>query len=814
MRQRRGLSTVVGGVFFLIVIITAASYLTYSMNLFENFSETVFAVEQERENRKKESFDISRLTIENNKINLDIHNSGDIPVHLTRIWIENVTGVDEVYRFNLNTTIATGSTGQNVLQNLNFTALQTQSYSAKLVTDRGTTKEFSINASTEPLHLQLFTLPEEIPTNFVSTVLLSVTNNSTQNTIYTNVQPILNVVPIGGEATFEGTTPQPHPVLEKGNTVIFEWPYRISGDKGDKVRFEASILNGVPGNIVTKDVVIKVVEFAEESGSALQSKLLTSESAPDDQLFFHEENFDSLDGQQMWASGPEDNIGQIIDFENSTALFYTNSDGNVTVNIPNGTWNGHIRYLSSPMPDSLMHNGTESETMSYHFEEDLDNPLDSTTTTTMTLGTGTNRPVWNSTGHQGAGAYEFFGNDFASIPIVDGNKIADSPATTSAWFNAHSTGPNSTQTIYFSDSNNGQKSYQIFLNSIGDLVFQIDSGSVVETCTSSGDYRDDSWHHFVAIMPGDDDCTLYVDGSFIQSNTNPSPSNLVVDGFAYVGASDGSGSNGFNGMIDDLIHWDTYALDETTQEVTDLFNTNYGTGAHLMNYDIKIVDEFGGDLGLANKTITQTVNFPIPYFSDFGEYSNPLSDIWGQFNLTAITNDTRVIGPSERLMMNITMSPKTLGNLNLKMIIDDTDVVSGLGNSFLQIPSPDVGLPGYGTYDNSGIGTISVFNPGPTDVWITYESRVVFEDEITGTPYASFIISADSNAVNNDQDSPIIEASTTSILEFDIPRAQPGNVSSQLIPEGRYKMFVFLDGYDSAGQVFFQTTPIGIVRVI
>ncbi|MDX1372630.1 MAG: hypothetical protein R3321_09165, partial [Nitrososphaeraceae archaeon] len=213
MKQRRGLSTVIGGVFFLIVIITAASYLTYSMNLFENFSETVFAVEQERENRKKESFDISRLTIENNKINLDIHNSGDIPVHLTRIWLENMTGIDEVYRFNLNTTIATGSTEQDVLQNLNFTALQTQSYLAKLVTDRGTSKEFSINASTEPLHLQLFVLPEEIPTNFVSTVLLSVTNNSTQNAIYTNVTPILSVVPIGAEATLEGIFPQPHPVL-------------------------------------------------------------------------------------------------------------------------------------------------------------------------------------------------------------------------------------------------------------------------------------------------------------------------------------------------------------------------------------------------------------------------------------------------------------------------------------------------------------------------------------------------------------------------------------------------------------------------
>ena len=80
MKKRRGLSTVVGGVFFLIAIITAASYLTSSMNLFEDFSENVIAAEQERENRKKESFDISRLTIVNDKINLDVYNSGDIPI--------------------------------------------------------------------------------------------------------------------------------------------------------------------------------------------------------------------------------------------------------------------------------------------------------------------------------------------------------------------------------------------------------------------------------------------------------------------------------------------------------------------------------------------------------------------------------------------------------------------------------------------------------------------------------------------------------------------------------------------------------------
>jgi len=512
MKQRRALTTVVGGVFFLIVIITAASYLTYSMNLFENFSENVFAVGQERENRKKESFDISKLTIENNKINLDIHNSGDIPISFTRLWVENVTGVDQVYKFDLNNTISTGNTIEDILKDVPFTALETQSYKMKLVTDRGTTKEFSVNASTEPLHLQLFALPEEVPTNFISTILLSVTNNSTENTIYTNIQPLLNVISLGALAELEGLTPDPHPVLEKGNTVIFEWTYRISGEDGDKVRFEASILNGVPGNTVTENVEVQKIETAEQSTTSLSSSIITSGLIPPNVLKFHKETIDALGERQMWSSAPEDDLEEIIDFSLTNAVFYTNTDSNVTINIPDGKWNATLRYISSPMPESLMHTGSDSETMSYHFESDLDSPLDSTGNTIMTLGTSPNRPQWNGTGHHGAGAFEFSGNQFASIDINDNNDIEDSTASTSGWFYAYSSGPGSNQMIYFGDTNNGQKSYQIFLNQNGYLVFQLDTGSTIATCTSTVNYKDDSWHHFVAIMPGDNDCDLYVDG--------------------------------------------------------------------------------------------------------------------------------------------------------------------------------------------------------------------------------------------------------------------------------------------------------------
>ena len=319
----------------------------------------------------------------------------------------------------------------------------------------------------------------------------------------------------------------------------------------------------------------------------------------------------------------------------------------------------------------------------------------------------------------------------------------------------------------------------------------------------------------MAIFPDGNDCELYVDGLLRDSDTNGGSNNLTLTGDIYVGASDASGTDGFNGLIDDIIHWDDYALDESIeQEVTDLFNTNYGDSGHLLDFDIRIVDSLGNDLGLSNKTISQTLSFPMPYASDLGEYTAPNNDIWGQFNFTAITTEDRVVEPDERLMINMTYAPKSMGNLNMKMVIDDLDVVSGLGSSFLQTPFPDRSFPGYAIYDNSVGGEISIFNSSPRDNWIKYQSRVVFEDELTGAPYGSFIEGSGSESLGPYQDSPVIPSGTSGTFDFDKPRSQPGNGSSDLIPEGRYRMFVLLDGYDSNGQIFLQTSFVGLVRVI
>ncbi|MHA7733890.1 LamG-like jellyroll fold domain-containing protein [Nitrosopumilus sp. S6] len=817
MKERRALSTVVGGVFFLIVIMTAASYLTYSMGLFDTFSQTVFVIDQEREDRQKETFEISNILIENKKFNLTVENTGELPIKLSRLWVENTTGTDQVYKYDLDYVVSTGSTITNIGQNLGLTALDSQTYKMKLVTDRGSTKEFLVNSANESLLLQLFALPEEVPTDFKTTLLLSVTNNATKNIILTNLQPTLNAVSLGATAVLEGSIPEPHPVLEPGNTAFFEWHYRLTGEDGQKVRFDASLENGIPGNIVSKEVEIQKISFAEQSTNALQSSLLSpGSSIGKDILIFHTETLDALDGRQMWSSLPEDNLGEVIDLRQSNAVFYTNYDGNVTVNIPDGNWNSTLRYISSPVPDSLMHTGSDSETMAYHFESDVDSPLDATGNTIMSLGIGINRPIWNGTGHQGAGAFQFSGQQYASITVTSDNNIQDSPSTTSGWFKASSAGPVSNQVIYYGDNTGGTKYYKLFLNQNGHFVFQIDTGSTTTTCTSTSFYKDDLWHHFVAVMPDDNDCILYIDGILRDSQSFSGNSSISLQGNIYIGASNQIGLEGFVGSIDDIIHWNDYALveDLLEQEVTDLFNTNYGTSAHLLDFDIRIVDQLGNNLGVSNKTVTQSFSYPMKYMSDFGEYNNPISDIWGQFNFTSYVSENKIIDQNERLKFNMTMTVKPLGHLDMKMIIDDSDVVSGLGNSFLQTPNPSISYPGFFTYDNSERGSLNIFNPSADGHFIKYQSRVIFEDELTGIPYASFIDNTGSTSINPNQDSPIMPSNQTSTFEFEKPRSQPGNTSSDLIPEGRYNLYVFLDGYDQKGQIFLQTTKIGVVRVI
>jgi len=267
VKSGRGLSTIVGIVFFIIVFTGVASYVTYSMNHLDRFGDTIIERSQEDRNRDREQFEISSVSRDNNKFNITIQNTGELPINITRLWIQNKTDPSwGTSKFDVNKNVSPGQTLTKIGQDLPLTALTTQGYDIRLTTERGNAKEFLVNsASQEAVYLQLFALPDEIPTGHTTTLLFAVTNNMSNNAMLTNLKPQLDIPPPppGASAIFvSGPEPTEYPLLEKGDTAYFQWVYRITGNDGQQVTFEASLENGYLANSVSKVVTINIEGIA------------------------------------------------------------------------------------------------------------------------------------------------------------------------------------------------------------------------------------------------------------------------------------------------------------------------------------------------------------------------------------------------------------------------------------------------------------------------------------------------------------------------------------------------------------------------
>ena len=264
LKNRKGLSSVIGSIFFIIVFTSAATYVVYSMNQIDKIGQTIITKCQDDRNRDHEAFEITSVTRDNNKFNITVQNTGQLPLNITRLWIQNKTDPTwSTTKFSINQAVSPGQTLTKVGQNLKLAALPTQAYDISLVTDRGNTKEFLVNsASQKPIILQLFVLPEKVPTGFVTTLLFAVTNNMSNNGVLTNLAPNLSVViPQGASATrLSGPEPTIYPLLTKGDTAYFKWAYTVTGNSGQGINFTASLQNGYLGNFVSRNVTINAIQ--------------------------------------------------------------------------------------------------------------------------------------------------------------------------------------------------------------------------------------------------------------------------------------------------------------------------------------------------------------------------------------------------------------------------------------------------------------------------------------------------------------------------------------------------------------------------
>lgn len=804
MNKRRGLSSVIGMVFLVIVLSSAIGYFTYGVNLIENLQEEIIVKTVEMQDKTRENFEITNARIDQGKFNFTIHNTGELPINFTRIWVNNVTDSTwPLQNFSVNKIATPKTTLSNIGQELDLYALESEAYSIKLVTQRGVGKEFSLNSpNQEILDLKLIALPETVPDGFRTTLLLTVTNNMTTSNTLLNVKPIMSTPQTTGSATYtliSDVNPIQKSTLDKGDSAYFTWTYEISGKLDDTVTFTTNLQNGLPQNIASTTVTVNDVLLAQQSETSLTSNEITPIQNKD-LLIFHQETDTTPNSEYQMYSEDPDSGGLTISVETDDPDFITNTG--TAVNIPAGNWNASLTYFSAPYPDSLMDN-IDGNLMKLHFEGNVD-PEDSTGETNgHVLGSGNERPTYEmSGGPHGSGAFRFDGGDYIELDNESENNIGSYPDSTALWFKADD-GTNDNQVLYRVNANSNSDYYEIGIDIDDDVyfTFRTSSSGTPTTCESSGfDYENGKWQHVVTVRPATHSCQLFINATSVDISSVGTGGSQVNTDENFVGAEDSNPNDGFVGVIDDLLHWDNYEISST--EITDLYNTNYGNATHLVTMYLNRTDS----LGVVQENIATDFSYPLKFLD--GKANGGFLD---SFNYTLTTTDWSNFTDSERLVYDM----EFVSGLDMDMRIDDIALVGNPDNSYIQHPSSEESFQSFITVVADQTKTLNVYNGGPNTIWITFDgTRLTFDDVSSSNTYAAIILQGNSTDINSNQDSIALPVGSILELTFSTAKNPPATTGSvgQISP-GSYKMKMHLSGYDIDGKGLTRSIDFGTVTV-
>ncbi len=276
-KQRKGLSTVVAGVFMIIVMSSAIGVTAWTMQQQDRVTDEILAKTGEKLSRLNEVLKISEVGIANNKLNITLSNDGGSASHAKAIYIVNETAVPkQQYNYDIDYLVDGRATVKNVGQTLAFTAKNTTSYSIRVITESGSTAsaEYLPIASTH-IPMTLYVIPPTITTGENVTILYAVTNNVTTSNSPLTISPKItsSISCAGVGCTLTKITAAPSKVvIHKGATVLVKEVYRADGPPSTTITFNASYTGAKAGNFVTEKGTIIVVTLSQSVITSIATK--------------------------------------------------------------------------------------------------------------------------------------------------------------------------------------------------------------------------------------------------------------------------------------------------------------------------------------------------------------------------------------------------------------------------------------------------------------------------------------------------------------------------------------------------------------
>ncbi len=277
-KQRKGLSSVVAGVFMIIIMSSAIGVTAWTMQQQDRVTDEILLKTKEKLSRLSEELEISDVRINNNKFNITLTNDGGSASRAKAIYIVNETASpEEQYNYDIDFLVDGRDEVTNVGQALAFTAKNTTSYSIRIVTESGNSAsaEYLAAAST-PLPMTLYVIPPTITTGENVTLLYAVTNNITNSNSPLTISPKITgsiSCPLGLSCTLTKIIGAPSQVVvHKGSTALIKEVYRADGPPTTIMTFNASYTGAKAGNYVIEKGNIIVVTLSQSLVSGIATK--------------------------------------------------------------------------------------------------------------------------------------------------------------------------------------------------------------------------------------------------------------------------------------------------------------------------------------------------------------------------------------------------------------------------------------------------------------------------------------------------------------------------------------------------------------
>lgn len=240
MNSRRAISTIVGSVFFLVLL---TSGLSVSYLVIETQSDMITAQQTIADTEIKkiqEKFFVSASADEsnNNRLILYVENQGSNSLEIDKLWVINNTSND-AQKFDINYTdsVLAPGYGVEILQNTPL-YLNSGDYDIKLVSSIGTIKTAKLgvdNGSSERLKIKMMIDPPDVSIGENATAWIFVTNAGTTKILNVTTGPI--TASPASAVVLSSPVLQPLSDLAPSESTIFSWKYNLVGTIGTNVTF-------------------------------------------------------------------------------------------------------------------------------------------------------------------------------------------------------------------------------------------------------------------------------------------------------------------------------------------------------------------------------------------------------------------------------------------------------------------------------------------------------------------------------------------------------------------------------------------------